>query len=165
MSSLGKLLVSTLFRRSAIGDSAFQPAHDAAEGLEVEYRAMIVGQLSRNKGIATDCIDVNVRRFGLGPSGLDVFVGMIRLERWHRSTAVQLLLGLPLLEMKVRRSVRETWLADYSHFGGLWLHVSEHLGGRGELGELKPMMQRLSAGVDHGGHKTADATQPRRLAA
>ena len=79
---------------------------------------------------------IEVRKIGQAPDGYDVFVGMVRLVRWERHSALRVLLGLPLLEAKIRKTVRATWLADYSHFTGLWLHTSEQLQVPDELREL-----------------------------
>lgn len=107
-------------------DSDYHPSTPAGEGLEVEYQAIIAIQF-RRMGISPTCASIEVRKFGQGPLGYDVLVGMVRLHRWERTSALRLLIGLPMLEHRVRKVVRSTWLADYSHFGGLWLHASELL--------------------------------------
>jgi hypothetical protein len=68
-----------------------------------------------------------VKKSGQAADGLDVFVAMVRLLKWDQHSGVRLLLGLPLMENKIRKTVRATWLADYSHFAGLWVHASETL--------------------------------------
>ena len=65
---------------------------------------------------------------------------MVRLVRWEHTSAVRLLLSIPLLEARIRKTVRATWLADYSHFAGLWLHASDEL--RELIGSLTPLGQR-----------------------
>lgn len=137
-------------RESRVPDSA--PGHDpdsdyhhaSGEGLEVEYAQLIAAQLRRS-GISLRCTTVEVRKLGHAPDGFDVFVGMLRLHRWDRGPALRLLVGLPLLETRVRRAVRSTWLADYSHFGGLWLHASEQLQSSPGPTELRQLLLALTA--------------------
>ncbi len=77
-----------------------------------------------------------MRKIGQAPDGFDVFVGLVRLVRWERESGLRVMLGMPLLEAKIRKAVRATWLADYSHFAGLWLHASERMKIPAELREL-----------------------------
>ena len=106
-------------------DSNYHPHDISSEGLEVEYQKLIATQF-RRWGISPACTTIEVRKLGKAPDGFDVFVGMVRLTRWEKMSGLRLLLGLPLLEAKVRKTMRATWLADFSHFGGLWLHSAEH---------------------------------------
>lgn len=107
-------------------DSDYHPSDRKGEGLEIEYQSVIATQF-RRWGLSTRSVTIEVRRIGHAPDGFDVLVGMVRLGHWDRISALRLLVGLPLLEAKVRKAVRATWLADYSHFGGLWLHSSEQV--------------------------------------
>jgi hypothetical protein len=124
-------------------DSDYHPSDRRGEGLEVEYQSLIATQF-RRWGIATGCVTIEVRQIGRAPDGFDVFVGMVRLAQWDRTSALRVLIGLPLLEAKVRKTVRATWLADFSHFGGLWLHASEGLTGTSAMGELRDLMVQLA---------------------
>lgn len=123
-------------------DSDYHPSDRRGEGLEVEYQSLIATQF-RRWGISTGCVTIEVRQIGRAPDGFDVFVGMVRLAQWDRPSALRVLLGLPLLEAKVRKTVRATWLADFSHFGGLWLHASEQLHATAAMGELRELMLQL----------------------
>lgn len=118
-----------------------------AQGLEVEYERVIRAQFGR-LGIARDCVTIEVRRIGHGPHGFDVLVAMVRLHRWDRASALKLLLGLPLIESRLRKLVRSTWLADYSHFAGLWLHASEHLHEDPGVEELRALLSSLTPTMD-----------------
>ncbi len=113
------------------------------EGLEIEYQRLVATQF-RRLGIHEDCVNIEVRRVGHGPHGFDVLVGMIRLHRWERTSGLRLLIGLPLIESRVRKLVRSTWLADYSHFGGLWVHASEHLHEDPATEELRELLLTLT---------------------
>jgi hypothetical protein len=123
-------------------DSDYHPSDRKGEGLEVEYQSLIATQF-RRWGVAPGCVTVEVRQIGRAPDGFDVFVGMVRLAQWDRTTVLRLLLGLPMLESRVRKVVRGTWLADYTHFGGLWLHASEQLHTGGHTGELRDLLMKL----------------------
>lgn len=123
-------------------DSDYHPSDRRGEGLEVEYQTLIATQF-RRWGISNNCVTIEVRQIGRAPDGYDVFVGMVRLAQWDRISGLRVLLGLPLLEAKVRKMVRATWLADFSHFGGLWLHASEQLQGTPAVGELRQLMLQL----------------------
>jgi hypothetical protein len=138
-------------------DSDYHPSDRRGEGLEVEYQSLIATQF-RRWGISNNCVTIEVRQIGRAPDGYDVFVGMVRLTQWDRPSGLRVLLGLPLLEAKVRKMVRATWLADFSHFGGLWLHASEQLHGTAAMGDLRELMLQLvppspaGAGQEEAGH-------------
>ena len=121
--------------------------------LEAEYEALIASQCLR-WGISDTSFTVEVRQLGRASNGLDIYVGMLRLARWERDSAVRLLLGLPLLETKIRRTVRGLWLCEVSHFGGLWLHASEQLQATDAMVELRQLVLQLTPasgppGSDH----------------
>ena len=91
-----------------------------------EYRSIILDQLMSG-GVAVECLELEIRQSGKQREGRANFVGMMRLVHWEKQSAVRLLLGLPILESRVRRLVRGSWLHDVSHFGGVWLHASGQL--------------------------------------
>jgi hypothetical protein len=91
-----------------------------------EYASLIKEQLVRG-GVAISCVDIDVRQAGESRDGRHIFVGMLRLTNWERTSAIRLLLGLPILESRLRRAVRGSWMRDLSHFGGVWLHASGQL--------------------------------------
>lgn len=122
-------------------DSDYHPSTPPGSGLEVEYHGLIAMQL-RRMGIAPDSISIEVRPVGKGPHGFDVLVGMVRLHRWDRVSALRVLVGLPLLEAKVRKMVRGSWLADFSYFGGLWLHASEQVHAAPGAEELRDLLRQ-----------------------
>src|SRR5687767_9718677 len=90
-------------------DSEYHPSDRRGEGLEVEYQTLIATQF-RSWGSSTGCVTIEVRQIGRAPDGYDVFVGMVRLAKWDRPSALRVLIGLPLLEAKVRKTVRSTWM-------------------------------------------------------
>ena len=104
-----------------------------------EYRALIEEQLIRG-GVALSCVDIDVRQAGQSREGRHVFVGMLRLTSWERPSAIRLLLGLPILESRLRRAVRGSWLRDLSNFGGVWLHASGQLQDSRAMEDLRALV-------------------------
>lgn len=143
-----------------VADTDYLPVNGEGEGLETEYQSLIAAQF-RRWGVSNQCITIEVRRVGQAHDGFDVFAGMVRLVRWDRDSALRVMLGLPLLEAKIRKAVRATWLADYSHFAGLWLHASERMKVPGELRELLATLAPLPgqpAGAGHNLHGSGFAS-------
>jgi hypothetical protein len=142
MFDLKKFFLRGTTSRESDPDSEYHPSDRSTAGLQVEYQTMIANQF-RRWGISASCTTIEVRKLGQAPDGYDVFVGLVRLTRWERESALRVLLGLPLLEAKVRKTLRATWLADFSHFAGLWLHSSEQVHQSPELhallGKLAPL--------------------------
>jgi hypothetical protein len=138
MFDLRKFFVRTAAQsasRAADPDSDYHPPGQPGDGLEVEYQRLIANQF-RRWGIPPNCATIEVRRLGQAPDGFDVLVGMVRLTEWERTASLRVLLGLPLLETKIRKTVRATWLADFSHFAGLWVHAAEQMRPGRELHDL-----------------------------
>ncbi len=123
-------------------DTDIESRGDLQRGLEEEYRSLIADQLERG-GIDMSCLNIQVRNVGKGHDQLPVFLGMLRLASWERRSALRLLLGLPLLEAKLRRLTHGSWLHDVSHFGGLWLHASGQLQDSTALQELRSLMMDI----------------------
>jgi len=124
--------------------------------LEAEYETLIMAQCTR-WGISESSITVEVRNAGRGPNGRDVYLAMIRLAKWERDSALRILLGLPLLEAKVRKLLRTLWLMEVSHFGGLWLHASEQLANTDAMEELRKLMVTLTPSSAPAGGAEGDA--------
>ena len=108
----------------------------------VEYRTIILDQLMRG-GVAQNCIELEVRSSGKAKDGRHIYVGMLRLVQWERTSAVRLLLGLPILESRVRRSVRGSWVREVSQFGGVWLHASGQLQDSRAMEDLRTVVVDL----------------------
>ena len=109
------------------------------EEITDEYRSLIVDQLIRG-GVEPSCVEIEVRQGAKARDGRQVFIGMLRLVHWERASAVRLLLGLPILESRLRRVVRGSWLRDLSHFGGIWLHASGQLQDSQAMQDLRAMV-------------------------
>jgi hypothetical protein len=104
-----------------------------------EYRSLILEQLLRG-GVSPDCLEIDVKPGGNSRDRRPVYVAMLRLVRWERSSALRLLLGLPILESRLRRSARGSWLNEVSHFGGVWLHASGQLQDSLVMEDLRTVM-------------------------
>jgi len=163
MFDLKKLFLRGSAARSADPDSDYHPSDKSTVGLQVEYQTLIASQF-RRWGISQSCTTIEVRKLGQAPDGYDVFVGLVRLSHWERESALRVMLGLPLLEAKVRKTLRATWLADFSHFAGLWLHSSEEIHHAVELhdllGKLAPLVPHGSGATAQGGTNYGSSSLP-----
>jgi hypothetical protein len=117
---------SLLRRRRGEHETDYGAITGPEASLEAEYLKVIEQEL-RGWGVPASCATVQVQQLGQTPQGRGIFVGVVRLHAWERRPALRLLLGLPLLERRVKRALAPRWLLDVSHFGGLWLHASDRL--------------------------------------
>lgn len=124
-------------------DTEVNPSLRSGENLESEYESLISTQC-RRWGISPASVSVQVRQLGRAGDGRLVYVGMLRLTKWDRVSALRMLIGLPLLEAKLRKAVRNLWLGEISHFSGLWLHASEQLSSTPAMKELRDVMLELT---------------------
>lgn len=86
--------------------------------------ADLVRQQLGSAGIPAEAVSIEVVVVGRSPEGLPALSAMLKLCAWSGHATIRLLLGLPLLEARVRRCLSSHWLADVSFFAGLWLHPS-----------------------------------------
>jgi hypothetical protein len=115
------------------------PSRHSVEDVVEEYRALILQQLAHG-GVSASSIELDVHQTGALRDGRQVFVGMLRLVRWERASAVRLLLGLPILESRLRRSLKGSWMQDVSHFSGVWLHASGQLQDTSAMQDLRALV-------------------------
>lgn len=120
-------------RSTGVGDSD-------SRSLRAEYEHIIREQLAL-AGIPPSAVALEVRHLSR-PEAVPVLVGMLQLQGWERQAAFRTMLGLPMLEDKVRRALSGSWLQDVSRFGGLWLHASSQL-------KSTPAFHELSAVIVH----------------
>ncbi|HUR87742.1 MAG TPA: hypothetical protein VMZ74_01520 [Ramlibacter sp.] len=121
--------------------------HSVAEVLE-EYRSILIDQLIRG-GVAPDCVEIEVKPGGKLRDGRVVYIGMLRLVKWDRAPSVRLLLGLPILESRLRRVVRGSWLHEVSAFGGVWLHASGQLQDSRAMEDLRSLVIEIERRESH----------------
>jgi hypothetical protein len=126
--------------------------HSAGEVLE-EYRSILIDQLIRG-GVSPDCVEIEVKQGGKLRDGRNVYIGMLRLVKWDRAPSVRLLLGLPILESRLRRVVRGSWLHEVSAFGGVWLHAS------GQLQDSRAMEDLRSLVIEIERREVSDSKPP-----
>ena len=126
--------------------------HSAAEVID-EYRSIVIDQLIRG-GVAPDCVEIEVKPGGKMRDGRTVYIGMVRLVKWDRAPSIRLLLGLPILESRLRRVVRGSWLHEVSAFGGIWLHAS------GQLQDSRAMEDLRSLVIEIERRETPDSRSP-----
>jgi hypothetical protein len=112
--------------------------HSLTEVVE-EYRSLLIDQLIRG-GVTPDCVEIEVKQGGKLRDGRVVYIGMLRLVKWDRAPSVRLLLGLPILESRLRRVVRGSWLHEVSAFGGVWLHASGQLQDTHAMEDLRSLV-------------------------
>lgn len=122
--------------------TAYGSSQMSGEGLEREYEDIVRAQLSR-LGVPQDTVEVEVRPAGAMQDGRNIYLGMVRLVKWEARTSLRLLVALPLLEAKTRQSLDTTWLADVSHFGGLWVHASAALRSNEVLSDIREVVMQL----------------------
>jgi hypothetical protein len=153
---------AVLTAASGVDHTDFQAlVANAGREVKPEYKRLICEQL-RRWGIPDACVSVEVISLGPSVSGRESFVGLLRLTTWHRKGALRLLLGLPILERKVRELVSTVWVAEVSDFGGLWLHAAGELQGNAATSELRSLLVSLT-GARAQAHLRANGTRPAPL--
>jgi len=128
-----------LHRKPPDENPATEASSHSVDEIQQEYRTIINDQLLRG-GVLPDCVEIDVRQAGRTRGDRPMFIGMLRLSSWERTSAVRLLLGLPILESRVRRAVHGSWLHELSHFGGLWLHASGQLQDTHAMEDLRALV-------------------------
>jgi hypothetical protein len=119
-----------------------EPSGHSVDEITQEYRSIIHDQLVRG-GVLPRCVEVEVRQAGKLRDGHFMFVGMLRLVSWERTTAIRLLLGLPILESRLRRAIRGSWLREVSHFGGIWVHASGQMQDARAMEDLRALVVEI----------------------
>lgn len=138
----------------------YQGLDDAPATLEAEYQRLIVNQLAR-WGVSDKLVTVQVQQGGRRKK--PEFGAVLTVQRWERDAVLRVLIGLPLLEKKVRRAVADLWIADVSTFEGLMVKVSPRVQDSAASTELRQLLvtitggrpQRVKAGT---GNEDLDAT-------
>lgn len=139
------------FQRDGAGQrdfprTGFSGLTPSGGGLEREYGELIQSQLLKLAG-APDLVEVEVRAAGATPDGRAIYTGMLRLARWDRRRSLRILVALPLIEAKMRKSLESTWLGDVSQFGGLWLHASAGARGAQALCDVHDVIVGFEGGA------------------
>jgi len=140
-------------KQGGVPDSAltqYNSSQMSGEGLEREYEEVVRAQLAR-LGVPLETVEVEVRPAGTMKDGRAVYLGMVRLVKWHARTSLRLLVALPVLEAKTRQSLDTSWLMDVSHFGGLWVHASAPVRTDGVLADIRAAITKLEIAATQAG--------------
>jgi len=117
----------------------------ASGGLEAEYQRLVEHHL-RRWGVSEACASVEILQMEQRRGKREVFVATICLHSWDRNSVLRVLLGLPMLDKKIRQAVAALWLADMSEFQGLLLKVSPGLHeSAAATSELRRLLVSLTA--------------------
>jgi hypothetical protein len=130
-------------RRTSEHSTDYQNLEDTSGGLDAEYRRMVMSHLDR-LGVPPDCAVVEVDELD-AERGKSVFVATICLVAWDRNAVVRVLLGLPLLDKKIRKAAEVSWAADVSVFKGVQLRVAPSLHSSRATSELRHLVVSLTA--------------------
>ena len=121
----------------------YQALGHASGGLEAEYQRLVEHHL-RRWGVDASCASVDIQQIERRRGRKDVFVATICIETWERNAVLRVLLGLPLLDKKIRQAVSALWLADVSEFQGVLLKVSPALHEAEAGAELRQLVVSLT---------------------
>lgn len=120
----------------------YQNLEDTSGGLDAEYRRMVTSHLER-LGVPPECAVVEVEQLE-DERGKQAFVATICLIAWERNAVLRVLLGLPLLDKKIRKAAEVSWAADVSVFKGVQLRVAESLHDARGTSELRHLVVSLT---------------------
>ena len=87
----------------------YQGLDEVPATLDAEYQRLIAGQLAR-WGVGDHLVSVEVQQGGRRKK--PVFGAVLTIHGWERDAVLRVLVGLPLLEKKVRRAVADLWIAE-----------------------------------------------------
>jgi hypothetical protein len=135
-------LFATRAENESTGATEIDLGDQSIEDIKEGYKELI-RELLEDGGVNLDCVEIEMRGAGRAHDGRHVFLGMLRLAKWERKSALRVMIGLPLVERLLRRLLRGSWLSDVSHFGGLWLHPASTMVDAEVMRELRELMQAV----------------------
>ncbi|MBC5785207.1 hypothetical protein H8N03_19830 [Ramlibacter sp. USB13] len=133
----------------------YQALGHASGGLEAEYQRLVEHHL-RRWGVGEHCAQVEIQQIEQRKGRREVFVATIVLSAWDRNGVLRVLLGLPMLDKKVREAVSALWLADVSAFQGVLLKVTPALQEAPATTELRHLLVSLTGSRAPGGRRSGD---------
>jgi hypothetical protein len=151
--------VLNLFRDDDDPETKISPSEHRGTGLEAEFHEIVLDQLVRG-GVDERCVSIDVRATGRADDGLPVYACTLRLHRWERVSALRLLLGLPLLQARVRKAIESSWVDDLGHFSGLWLHPSGQFEETSAMNDLRKMIVHMEQVMAPGDRRAPDSQDP-----
>jgi hypothetical protein len=131
------------FRRRSEHETDYDQLGHKGGGLPAEYFRIIETEL-RRLGVPESSVSLEVLQVAMTPQGRGVYSGRIRLLRWDEGKAIRLLLGLPILERRVRKALQAHWVLELSHFSGLWLHATEGTQGVTAVREIRSLFAQVN---------------------
>lgn len=143
MRRLPRFLSAVTRDPAAEAESVWERPEEAE--IAAAYVAIVREQIEA-AGIPGDAVSLEMVVVGRTGSGRPALAAMLKLRAWSGRPSVRLLLGLPLFEARVRRCLRNHWLADVSFFAGLWLHPSAPVREPRVLQELRELLLRMEDG-------------------
>jgi hypothetical protein len=124
-------------------ETDYQALGHATGGLEAEYQRLVEHHL-RRWGVGEHCAHVEIQQMERRKGRREVFVATIVLSAWDRNAVLRVLIGLPMLDKKVRQSVAALWLADVSEFQGVLLKIMPALHEAPATTELRHLLVSLT---------------------
>ena len=121
----------------------YQALGHASGGLEAEYQRLVENHL-RRWGVGEHCAQVEIQQIEQRKGRREVFVATIVLTAWDRNGVLRVLIGLPMLDKKVRQAVAALWLADVSDFQGLLVKVMPGAQETAATAELRHLLVSLT---------------------
>ncbi len=88
-----------------------------------KYYLRIIVDVMRRMLVPAECLEIGVRRAGVGPSGLTAFAGYVRIVRWDPTMPV-LLQNMPQIDARIRKVVGASVILEHTHFAGLWFQAA-----------------------------------------
>ena len=107
-----------------------QPAPDSTVASELSssdienYYLRIIVDCLRRMLVATDSMEVRVKRAGVGPSGLTAFAGYVRIRKWDSVLTPVLLQNMPVIDARIRKVVDASIILEHTHFAGIWFQAT-----------------------------------------
>lgn len=120
-----KRIIDRVFARRR-GAGSIQPHSAVSSELthsDIEnYYLRIIVDVMRRMLVPADCVEIGVRRAGVGPNGLTSFAGYVRIVRWDPTMPV-MLQNMPQIDARIRKVVSASVILEHTHFAGLWFQA------------------------------------------
>lgn len=88
------------------------------------YYLRIISDCLRRMLVPAASIEIDVKRAGVGPSGLTSFAGYVRLLRWDPVLTPVLLQNMPVIDTRIRKVVDASLILEHTHFAGVWFQAT-----------------------------------------
>lgn len=134
----------------------YQALGHASGGLEAEYQRLVEHHL-RRWGVGEHCAQVEIQQIEQRKGRREVFVATVVLTAWDRDAVLRVLIGLPMLDKKVRQAAAALWIADVSEFQGLLLKVLPSLQHAPATTELRHLLVSLTGVRNSDGRRSPDS--------